>query len=454
MKRILFITQLSFFISCLSVGTVSVLFAQDTSNVHSFSLQQAIEYAYQNQSAVLNAVLDERIAKKKINEITGMGLPQINASFDLKDFLELPTQLIPAEFFGGLPGTYMPIQFGTQYNATAGFEASQLIFNSSYLVGLQASKTFQGLSRKNVKRTKIETAVAVSKAYYTVLVNKKRLELLEANVTRLQKILDDTKVLYDNGFVEKIDLDRLTVNYNNLLTEKGKIQKLMKIGNNLLKFQMGMDINTGLILTDDLENIDLQTEIFIEKFSYADRVEYSLLETQKRLMTLDLKKNKMSYLPSLFAYGSLSFQAQRNEFDIFDFGSGNEWYKMSIIGVTLTVPIFDGFQKNACIQQSKLELLKIDNNSKTLKQGIDLEFANAKTSLENALATLESQKKNMQLAEEVTKVAKTKYDQGVGSNLEILNAETDLKAAQTNYLNALYDAVIANIDLKKAMGKY
>ena len=454
-KRTTLFKQISFFfLYCFLLGPSAIVLAQEPKSAVAFSLQEAIEYAHKNHTTVLNATLDEKIATKKIHEITGIGLPQITASFDVKDFIDVPTQLLPGEFFGGDEGTFTPVQFGTQYNATTGLEASQLLFNSSYLLGLKAAKAFKELSSKNVERSKVETSVNVSKAYYIVLINDSRLELLEANIVRLQGLLRDTEILQKNGFVEKIDLERLQVNYNSLLTEREKVKKLMVLTRNLLKFQMGMSMDTDLTLTDNIESMELSTDSNSNQFSYENRIEYSLLKSQKDLLNLDLKKNKLSYLPSLVAYGNLSYQAQRNEFDIFDFSAGNKWFKTTVIGATLSVPVFDGLQKSAIIQQSKLELLKMDNNEQMLKHSIDLELANAETNLANATSSLESQRGNMELAEGIVKVVKRKYDKGVGSNLEILNSETDLKAAQTDYLNALYDLIMANIDFKKAMGLY
>ncbi|MBI4930973.1 MAG: TolC family protein [Bacteroidetes bacterium] len=423
--------------------------ARDTGK-YSFSLQQAIDFAMKSQLQVQNALYDEQIANEKVKETRGIGFPQINGSFDVKDFIDLPTSLIPAEFFGGPKGTYMGVKFGTQYNASAGINASQLVFSSDYLVGLQATKTYLELTRKATKRNKIETAVAVSKAYYSALVNEERKKLVDANVVRLKKLFDDTKVLNDNGFVEKIDLDRITIAYNNLLVEQEKIQRLLGLSNTLLKYQMGMDQIATLSLTDKLSEVTFQQSIAPDKFDYSQRIEYSLIQTQKNIAQLQLKRNKMSYLPYMFLYGNATANAYRAKFDIFNTKKG--WYPTVLVGGTISLPIFDGLQKNYRIQQSKLEILKAENNLKFMQQSIDLELASSRINLQNASSTLEIQKKNIELAEEVYKVAKTKYEQGVGSNLEVLNAETSLKESQTNYFGAMYDALISKIDFDKATG--
>lgn len=418
----------------------------------SFSLQQAVNFAQENQKDVKNAIIDEQLAQKKVNEIAGMGLPQINASFDLREFLEIPTSLIPADFFGGAPGTFAAVKFGTKYNATAGVDASQLLFNGEYFLGLKASKVFVQLSTKSTQRTKIETSATVSKAYYTVLVNEERVKLMDATIVRLKKTLDDTKALLENGFVEKIDYDRLTVTYNNLLVEQEKIQRLVTLGTYLLKYQMGMDINAKLTLTDKLEDVklDVTNSVSAQKFDYEKRVEYGLFETQFKLAKLDLKRQRLSYLPLAYAYGSFSGAAQRNEFDIFD--TDKKWYPTSVIGAKVTMPIFTGLQRHAKNQQAQLSVLKAENDMDFIKKSIDLELASATAVLQNASSSLENQKKNIAIAEDVVRVAKVKYDQGVGSNLEMITAETSLKEAQTNYFNALFDAIVAKIDFDKANG--
>lgn len=422
------------------------------SAIYSFSIQQTIDFALQNQRDIINAVIDEEIAIRKVNEILGMGFPQINSSFDTKKFLEIPTSLIPAEFFGGPPGSFAPVKFGTTYQATAGLDASQLIFSGDYFLGLKASKVYVELSKKAAQRTQIEIASSVSKAYYTVLINEERMKLMEANIIRIKKALDDTKILNDNGFVEKIDLDRLTVTYNNLLIEQEKVERLLTLGRYLLKYQMGMDINATLIMTDKLADVklDVGKDVSVEKFDYSKRVEYTLFETQYKLAELDLKRTRFSFFPNAFAYGSLSGSAQRNTFNIFN--EGYRWYPTALVGAKLTMPIFTGLQRSAKNQQAILSLQKAENNIEFIKKSIDFELSSSTTILQNATASLENQKKNISLAEEVYRLSKLKYEQGLGSNIEMITAETALKESQTNYFNALFDALVAKIDFDKANG--
>jgi outer membrane protein len=410
-------------------------------SVHEFSIKQCIDYAFANQSKVLNAQLDELSAKAKVREITGIGLPQVNGSFEVTDFPFGPN------------GELVAFQFGTKYNATASLSASQLIFDGSYLVGLQTTMVFLDLARRSTERTKIETSVTVAKAYYNVLISEERIKLLNANAERLKKLLDDTKALYENGFAEKIDLDRVTLNYNNVVVEQKKLSQLVSLSYYLLKFQIGMDPGEELKLTDKLTDTDLTAGILNEeKFDYSRRIEYTLLQTQEKLNKLELRKNRFAYLPSVAAFATFASQAYRQTFDVFS--TGKDWYGMQLIGGRLTLPIFDGLQRRHRISQSKIVLLKTGNDLKALSRFIDLDLRSSSVALQNSLSSLEVQKQNMKLADEVYRVAKLKYDQGVGSNLEVINAEASLKEAQTNYYNALYEAYVAKVEYSRANGNF
>lgn len=437
----------------LGVSAYATAQTDTTVQTKSFSLKEAIDYALTHNALNMNSEIDVQMSNAKKNEIRGMGMPQISGSFDLKDYVELPTQLLPGEVFGGPPGTFIPVQFGTKYNATIGAQATLGIFNSDYIVALQSSKTFLELSKKNAQRSKIETTVAVSKAYYSVLVNRQRLQLLETNIQRIKKLFDDTKALNQSGFVEKIDVDRVEVALNNLIAEKEKVARLIMIAEYLLKFQMGLDVLTPIVLTDSM-NFDeipqMPDTAIAGKFDFKNRIEYSLLLNQRKLNELDWKRNRMGYLPTLFVYGNLSSQAQRNEFDIFN--TSKRWYPIGIIGLTLNVPIFDGLQKNYRIQQSKLSLMKTQNMISFTENSIKLEISSTLVVYQNAIQSLATQKKNMMLAQGVYDASKKKYDAGVGSNLEVMTAETSLKEAQTNYYNALFEYYVAKVDLDKATG--
>lgn len=417
---------------------------------NSFSLKKAIEYALVNQHSVKNALLDEEIARKKVNELVGIGTPQIEASAELNDFLKIPVSFVPGEFFGGEPGSYFPVQFGQQFSASAGVSVSQLLFDGSYLVGLQASRTYQELSRKQVKQTRTDVAINVSKAYYGALVSDARLEIIEANIQRVDKLLSDTRALYQAGFVEKIDVDRLELTANNLKVEKDKMIRFKSISYSLLKFQMSYPMGQEIVLSDKLEENALASAALPDSVNYANRPEYEVLNVSRKLQELDMKRYKSTYLPSLVAFGSFSYNNSRSEFDIFD--TGLRWFPTAIIGAKLTVPIWDGLQKSARVSQAKLKLQQVDNSIEMAKSGFQLELSNAKANYQNNSSSLGIVKKNRELAMDIAKTAKIKYDNGVGSSLELVDAESSLREADANYFSTLYETIIARIDLDKASG--
>ena len=434
---------------CLSVITT---FAQQPSS-QAFSLQQAIDYAISHQVEVRNAALETDISQARANELIGTGLPQIEAKGNLNYFVEIPTSFVPGEFFGGEPGTYAPVKFGQPYTADAGLSATQLLFDGTYLIGLKASKTYVELRRKNLHQTKIETAVNVSKSYYYVLVAEERMKQLNNDLERLGKLKDDTKAMFDNGFVEKIDYDRIELNYNLVESALAQTRRLVANSYNLLKFQMGMDLRENISLSEDISQIQLNSGIIpTDSVKVESRIEYDILRTQYALADLDLRRYKAYRWPSLMAYGSYTTNASRTEFNFFE--PGYKWYPTAIIGASLSIPIFKGYTIGYQVQQAKLRKQQVENSFFLLDQGIMLEHQNAVNVLRSNVERLETQSKNRNLAREITRVSKIKYDQGVGSNLEVIDAENSLREAETNYYLSLLETIISKIDLDKAAGNY
>ncbi|WP_316771331.1 TolC family protein [Pedobacter frigiditerrae] len=438
--------QLYIFILFLGLAIPATAQIKDTTA--SFSLPEAIAYAQTHQVSITNAKIDEQIAINTVKQTIGIGLPQVSANASFQDYLKVPTSLLPGEVFGQ-PGTQIPVKFGVKFNSSVGLEINQLLFDGSYLVGLKASRTYKELSTKSTTRSRIETAVAVTKAYYSVLVSNEQLALLDANLERLKKSLNDTEQMFKNGFVEKIDVDRLSVLNNNLLTERENVIRLLALNVNLLKFQMGMTIGSKLALTDKISNVNIdKSPVLGDSQAFNKRIEYSLLQTQKKLNELDVKRYKSLFLPSLGAFGSTSSNFQNDKFsNLYD-----TRFPTTVIGLRLSVPLISGGQKLYQLRNAKLASLKTDNELINLQNAINLEVNQAQTVYFNGQQSLENQKRNMDLAKEVLRVTKIKYDQGVGSSLEVTTAETALKESQNNYINALYDMLINKVNLDKALG--
>ena len=440
----------SFLLTLLLLGG-TVYAQQKKDSIHKFSLQQSIAYAMDHQGNMVNARYEVDKAGAKVKEIIGIGLPQISGTVNIQDFLDIPTTLIPGQFFGGPAGTFEPVKFGVQYNTTGELDGSQILFDGTYIVGLEASKTYKELSQKALVQTSIQTASMVTKAYYTVLVSYWRQQMFNADANRLKKLMDETEAMYKNGFTEKIDWERIKVNYNNLKTQESNIGRQVLLSQQLLKFQMGMALSDSLTLTDSLKSVPMSPEIVQDStFKLENRIEYSLAQTNLRASQLQLQKDRFSYLPNLVLYGSVSELGAGNSFEVFS--SAQTWYPTAIVGLKMGIPIFSGFQRMYRAQQDKIGVKESEVQINTIKQSIYLDLRNSETSLINALADLKNQQENMELAQNVEHDSKVKYEAGTGSNLEVVDAETALTESETNYYNALFNALVARVDYEQAKG--
>jgi outer membrane protein TolC len=461
----------------LVIAWVSAILPLAAQTPQSFTLEQCISYALESSIEIKNASLDEQIATARVKETTGIGLPQVDGTVSIQHNQKL------RRFFGQTPSPFIGPGINTDLDnapdgtvfgsenpfqlkssGDAGVTINQILFSGSYLVGLRAANSYKELSNKTMEQTKEQTISSVSKAFYLALTNQERVKLFDANLARVDSLLRTTKALNQSGFAERIDVDRIQVTYNNLATERQKFLNLQLVAIELLKFQMNYPMNEPILLSGSLADIgipDLQT--YSDQLDYSNRWDYQLMRTNIRLLELDLKNKYASGIPSLVAFANLGYATGsaniggvfRTDADIADMnGIGpDKWYGYSLFGVTLNVPLFSGLQRNYRVQQSKLNLRKLDNASKKLESAIDLEIKQSRIVLDNALRTIASQKENMDLAANVARVTKVKYEQGVGSNLEVIEAESSLREAQINYYNALYDALVAKVDIDKAYGK-
>lgn len=418
---------------------------------HEFSIQQTVDYARRNNTQVKNALLNVQIQQQTNREITSAALPNVSGSIGVTNFLQLPVSLLPGEIFGQPAGSFIPVKFGTKYNSTANVQLQQLLFDGQVFIGLQARKTSIEFQNKNVEVTEEAIKSNIHKIYYQLVVSKTQLELLDANIKRLVKLKHDANELYKNGFAEKLDVDKVSVQLANLETEKSRALNSIEIGYLGLKTLMGMPIKDTLILTDKINEDQIRKDISADtSYDYNARKEFQYAQLGKTLNEFNIRRYKLSYLPSLSFTGSYSKNAQRNSFSFF--GKG-DWFTTSFVALNLNIPIFDGFAKDARVKKAKIELQQTENNISNLKLSIDNEVAQSQINFKTALATIGVQKQNMQLAETVYSQTKKKFEVGTGSNTEITAAQTDLVTAQTNYINALYAAIIARVDYLQATGK-
>lgn len=417
-----------------------------------FSVKQALDYGLKNAYQVKNALLDVLIQEQTNKEITSGAYPQITGSGAFTDYINIPTSLLPAEVFGGPAGTFVPLKFGTKYSTNAGFSLSQVLFDGQIFVGLQARKTSIAARQKIAEVTQENIKTNIYKIYYQLVVSKTQIDLLNANLARLEKLGHDTKEIYKNGFAEKLDVDKVTVQIANLQTEK--LQALNSIANGYagLKVLIGMPLKDSIILTDSLNDTQVKENILTAaEYQYTDRKEYQALVLNNKLNEYNIKRYKLSRIPVLSFNANYIKQAQLTKFNFFK--KQTDWYTTTFIGLGLTVPIFKGFNIKAKINGAKLALQQTQNQLEGLKLTIDNDVVLAKNNFATATATMDFQKQNMALAEQVYNQTKKKYEAGTGSTTEINTAEVDLKTAQTNYINALYSAIIARVDYLRAVGK-
>jgi outer membrane protein len=416
---------------------------------YSFSVKQAVEFASKNNAQVKNALLNIQVQEQTNRGITAAAYPSLNGSIGVTDYIDVPTQVVPGDFFGQ-PGQLVPVKFGVKYSSSTTLQLQQLLFDGQVFIGLQARRTSMEYARKNVEVTEEAIKTNIYKIYYQLVVSKTQIELLDANIERFEKLKHDANELYKNGFAEKLDVDKVEVTLINLKTEKQKALNSIETGYLGLKTLMGMPVKDTLILTDKITEAEIKANALIDSVNYGDRKDFQYLQTVKKLNEYNVKRYQLSYLPTVAATGVFGKQAFRNKFSFFEKG---DWYNITYIGLNVSVPIFSGFGKDAKVKQSKIELQQTLNTIDNLKLSIDSEAETARLKYKSAIQTLDFQKKNIQLAETVYNQTKKKFEIGTGSNTEINAAQTELKTAQTNYIAALYDAVIAKVDFLKASGK-
>lgn len=423
----------------------------------SFSLKQAIEYANTTSYAIKSAEIDKQVADAQKGEQRAKVLPQINGNADYlhyqqiqKNILENGVGLINRP---DLPqGAVIPTQLGLSNQLLPTISGSQVLFDQSYFSALHAADVYQELSQKNISRTQIDVAVAVSKAYYAVLVNEKQLSYLDNNVARLDSSYKQAKAQYNEGLIRIIDVDRIEVSFNNLKEERNRIARMAELSKALLRFQMSMPANTDLILTDSLKDDLLKEAISSsqERVNYSNRIEYSILETQSILNQIDTRNARASRYPRLSAIGLIGYNPGASQ--VSNLSQNSRWIQYSYLGLRLQVPIFNGFVSHYKVQQKKLQEERTNQYRSQLERTIDLEVAQSTTNLQNSVESLNTQKRNLDLAEKNLRLFRAESREGLSTNLEVTVAEADLKQAQTNYYNAVYNALVSKTEYDKALG--
>jgi outer membrane protein len=437
---------------------------------YEITVKEAVDLAYKNVVELKNAEIDYRIQVAKNREILGQAYPQLTGNVGANYYMKLPTFLFPdatstaiysilkEEGVSGNNGpiteipdpTFRQVSFQQPWNLNAGVTLTQLLFQPDVFVGLQARQTALDYSKALVEQAKEKIKDSAYKRYYAILIAEKQLHFIDEGLQRLQKLYHDDSIMYKNGFAEKLDLDKVQVQINNLSTTRSAVANAVEIGYAAMKFAIGLSQNDTVILKDDLTTASLKDDILNDGFKYEDRAEIRTLSQLKELQQLDLKRNKLGYIPTVAAQANYTINGMGPKFFTSD---QTFWFKSSFIGVNVNIPIFNGFQRKYKVQQSRLNVQKLENTITNVKQAIDFEQKVTNSSLKTALFNLDVQERNMQLAEKVYNATKLKFEQGLGSSFEVLQADADMQQAQSSYFSALYNAIVTKISYQYSLGK-
>jgi outer membrane protein len=436
-------------VSALSPGPIGA-----AESPRSFSLREAREFATRHNYDARKSQLEISAAQKRMRETLAAGLPQLNSSFGYINNLELATVLIP-NFFEGKPEEKIPVQFGTQHNASLGLQVQQLVFNGSYFVGLQASKIYSRLAEEGFERTRLDVVETVSQTYYLILVSEESQRIIQGNLDNLEKTLYEIRERYKEGFLEETDADVVQISVTALKNNLQNLQKQTETAYQLLKFQMGIDLDEEIALSDNLEGIvtaeDI-TQALSDEFSLEENIDYKLTLTQEKLAEMNLKNEKAKYWPTVAAFYSLSFNAFRDSFNIFDLRK--DWYRTQAVGININVPLFKSGSQKARVQQASLALEQARTTARQASEGLVLEEAQARNTLASAFENYRNIRDNMELSKKVYDKTLIKYEEGLASSTDLTQANDRFLATQANYIQALAELLNAKNKLDRIHTAY
>ncbi|MCB0805322.1 MAG: TolC family protein [Bacteroidales bacterium] len=439
--------------------TASFLFGLGLSLVSSqevkeFSLREAQIYALEHNYDVVNAITDIEIARERVKETVATGLPQISGSVSYNDYLEIPTQLIPGEFFEQEPGTFIPVQFGTQHNATLSGQVNQMIFNGQYIVGLQASQAYLSLSETSYEKSQIEIKNMIATAYYPVIILQENQTVFDSMLVTLENMLYETREYYNAGFVEDSDVDQLELLKADMQTTLTNIENQLEISRNTLKYLMGLPADQEIVLTDKLNDLmmDVNREILMQKeFDFENHIDYIMLDRQENLADLQVKLSRTEYYPMLNAFYTYQRNAQRNEFNFFT--SNEKWYPTQILGLQLDIPIWSSGNRYHKVQQKKLELEKIHVQQEQLKQGLSLRVRTVRSEFNNAYLVYQNKERALANAQRIYEKMRTKYKEGISTSLDLSQTYNQYLNSQIDHLTSMQTLLMKKAELEKELTK-
>ncbi len=420
------------------------LLAQERPSPMSLTIEEALNVAVENSKTLKNARQEVIITRRNYLENLAAGLPQISSSASLNDNLKLMTQLIPAEFFGGEPGTYIPVQFGTKFNASYGIYASQMLFNGALYVGLKTLQLLEQLSEQSLEKSEMDLKKSVMSNYFLILISEESKEILENNVENLTRILLQTEKMQQVGMREEIDVDKISVSVSMLENNQQSTDLNTELNYNLLRFQLGIDPDTPLKLTSSLEELlsRYSSDILLNQdFVIENHIDYRILKTQEQVAEKKLKIEKAAYLPTLSGFYSYSRMGMDNDLNF------DTWYPTSMIGLQLDVPIFNSGIKYQKIKKAQIGIEMARTNTAMVSDQLRLTEKQLRSNLRIAKDKFHSQSDNIEVAERIVENTQKKYEQGMASVFDLIQANNDYLMAEGDYLNAVFELLTAQMEL-------
>jgi outer membrane protein TolC len=444
-------TKLLLFLVIFQINKIT--FAQTASASKAFTLADAVAYALQNSFKAKVSETEIERAKKKIWETTAIGLPQVSASAQVNDFIDIPVQVVPGEFFGAPAGTFIDVRFGTKYTSSASIQASQLLFDGSYLVGLQASRAYKNLVQLQDAQTDIDIKKSVSQAYVNVLVATESYNKMNEIAKNLEKLFAETKAYFDAGFTEETDVDQFQITLQNITNTRDVLAQQINLAKMVLAINMGLPVSETVECVDNLNAIIASNGLEnanASGFNANQHIDMKVVNQSKNLLFLDYRNKQSSMLPTLSAFFSHGQNAFRQTFNIFDFSQ--RWFPSTVVGVQLNLPILSSGNRLAAAQVAKLEYKKVEFQQKEFEQALTLQAKQAEIELNSNKMNYQTALKNAEIAKKIYDRNTVKYKEGLISSLDLTQAQNQYFQAESAYFQAVSNYLNAAINFKKATG--
>ncbi len=419
----------------------------------SFSLAEAQMYAKENAYSLEDKQIEVEKARQTIRQTASRGLPQVSGALDFTYNAQIAQQPVPAEFFGGQPGTFQTVAFGTEFQNVASLNVNQLILDGSYFVALQATQVFKDVARLDKELSELQIVRDVAQSYYGVLIAQQTLDVVKENLVSLQKNFEETKALYEQGFTEEQDMDQLELLVSNLENNRNRAERQVEVAKMLLNFNMGRDVRAELVLTDDIDKLIVGEEILTSNnFSLESNLQYKMVETQEIGMGLNVKNEKWKNYPTLSGFLRHGQSNFTNDFDQ-AWSTDVYWIPNTSLGFSLQWNLFQGLNRAATVEKAKLDLEKAQVAVDQVQNSLWLQYQQAKSNYEYAFDAYNTEKRNVELSKRIRNKTRVKYQEGISSSLELTQAENQYLQSQQNYLNATQSLLNAKEELLLAIGK-